>query len=380
MDLPPGQVETAASLSWLLHTVLMLVAALVATVVLVWAWVWSVRRFYNPGPDPTRPLRAVCADGWSLAVYHRAPAVRRFEEPILLGHGLAANRYNFDLAPMSLSSHLADLGFECFVVDWRGTGGSRRPPPGRAPMSQTFDEHVDQDAPALLDLALRETGARRAFWVGHSLGGLVGYAVAQGPEGHRIAGLVTLGSPAALSADRVLRWLLRLGLLLSWPRGLRHDVLAAIFAPMAGRFTLAVAERLGNIREMDPRLQRQLLAHQIAPIGRPMLRQLADWIDSGSFRSIDRKRNYRDGLAQVTVPVLCVGGSVDRMAPPESVVAGYERLGSQDKTLVMFGGESGHAAEYGHADLVFGRSAPAEVYPVVSGWLESRATRTMPAS
>lgn len=360
---------------------LLSLAALVVTVGIAWAWIWWVRRLYHPGPDATRPLRAVCADGWQIAVYHRAPATRRYLEPVILGHGLAANRYNFDLAaPVSLSGYLADLGFECFVLDWRGTGGSRHPPPGRRAMTQTFDEHVQQDAPAVLDLALRETGAARAFWIGHSLGGLAGYGVAQGPEAHRLAGLVTLGSPVSFRADRLLRWLMRLGLLLSWPRGFRHDIAAAMFAPLAGRLSLTVADRLGNTREMEPRLQRQLLAHQIAPIGGPMLRQLSDWMQTGTFRSVDRSRDYREGLAQVTVPVLCIAGSVDRMAPPDSVAAAYERLGSQDKTLVVFGSGSGHAAEYGHADLVFGRSAPREVYRVLSGWLEARATRRMPAS
>ena len=70
---------------------------IVLAVALVAAWVWAVRRWTRPGPDPSRPLRAICRDGWSLAVYHRAPTERRFVEPVILSHGLAANRYCFDL-------------------------------------------------------------------------------------------------------------------------------------------------------------------------------------------------------------------------------------------------------------------------------------------
>jgi len=344
------------------------------------AWVWLVRRLTRPGPDATKHLEARCADGWSLAVYHRPAPSRRFAEPVVLCHGLAANRYNFDLdPPYSLSAYLAEAGFECFVLEWRGTGGSQRPPPGRAPMAYTVDDHVDQDGPAVLDLALAEAGAPRAFWVGHSLGGLVGYAIAQGPEAARLAGLVTLGSPVALDPPPLVRRLLRLGLFLSRPRAFRQRTLSAAIAPLAGRLYVGAADLLANTREIDPHVQRQLLAHQIASIGRPMLLQLADWVETGTFRSFDQKRDYREGLAQVTLPVLCAAGSNDRMAPPASVLAAYERLGSTDKTAVVFGPDAGHAAAYGHADLTFGRCAPAEVYPVVASWLEARATRIMPA-
>src|SRR5690606_36079229 len=94
--------------------------------------------------------RVRCADGWELTVFHRAPAVRRFEEPVLLVHGLAANHYTFDFdPPYSLAHVLADAGFECFSVDLRGTGRSRRPPRGlRA--QWTVDDHVTLDAPALI--------------------------------------------------------------------------------------------------------------------------------------------------------------------------------------------------------------------------------------
>jgi pimeloyl-ACP methyl ester carboxylesterase len=367
-------VSWLASVAWVLLGVAGACAALSA-------WVWVTRWLTRPGPDGSRHLRARCADGWSLAVYHRPAANRRFAEPVLLCHGLAANRYNFDLdPPYSLSAFLADAGFECFVLEWRGTGGSRRHPPGRTPMAYTVDDHVDQDGPAALELALAESGAPRAFWVGNSLGGLVGYGVAQGPHADKLAGLVTIGSPVPLDPDRFARRLLQIGLLLSVPWAFRQEVLSAAFAPLAGRVHVAASDVLANIREIEPRLQRQLLAHQIASIGRRMLLQLADWVQTGSFRSFDRRRDYRAGLANVRTPVLCAAGSADRMAPPPSVLAAFDRLGSTDKTVVVFGTEAGYAAEYGHADLAFGRCAPAEVYPAVGAWLEARATRILPAA
>ena len=59
-------------------------------------WVALVRWYYRlREPRPTRTL-IQCADGWELALYHRAPTVRRYREPVILVHGLAANHYTFD--------------------------------------------------------------------------------------------------------------------------------------------------------------------------------------------------------------------------------------------------------------------------------------------
>jgi len=46
------------------------------------------------------------------------------------------------------------------------------------------------------------------------------------------------------------------------------------------------------------------------------------------------------------------------------------RLGSTDKTYWVAGHASGLGHEYSHVDLVLGRHAPDEVYPVVDAWLD----------
>ena len=67
-------------------------------------------------------------------------------------------------------------------------------------------------------------------------------------------------------------------------------------------------------------------------------------------------------------------GSSDRLATERSVRAAFEAWGAADKKLVVFGKARGDAMEYGHGDLIFGRGAPTEVYPVLLQWLEAHAT------
>lgn len=337
-------------------------------------WVCAVRRYYRPRERQLAPLRATCADGWEIAVYHREPVQRRFTEPVLLCHGLAANHYNFDFQqPYSLAHYLAKAGFHCFTVDWRGAGASRRRPRGSA-RGYSVDDQINYDAPALVELALARTGARQALWVGHSLGGLIGLAAAQGPVREELRGMITLGAPVFFEASPAVKAAVRLGLILAWPYAFRHRVFSTAVAPFLGYVSLPFSEIVLNPHNMAARLQRQVYAQLMSSVSRKLLLQLKDWIFNNAFRSFDGKRDYRAGISRLTLPILVAGGSADRMAPVPNVRAAYELAGGVDKTLVIFGREWGCAQDYGHADLIFGMAAPDEVYPVLRRWLMAHAT------
>ena len=353
-------------------------AALAALALWNVVWVLAVRRYYRPRTPPGEEARVRCADGWELAVHARRATERRFAEPVLLCHGLAANRYTFDFEPpYSLAHALAEAGFDCFTVEWRGTGRSRTPPRGRAGTDFTVDDHVRHDGPALLDWALRQTGAPRAFWVGHSLGGLIGYGVAQGHEAARLAGLVALGSPVFFKFEPFMRVLLSLGVRASWRGRLRQEWASAGLAPFLGYLTLPLSDLVANARHIPPRLQRQLFANMITSVSRKVLLQFQDWITHDALRSFDRTTDWRAGIGGLRLPLLVLGGSADRLAPPQNVHAQAELAragGAPDVTEHVFGTDRGDRMDYGHGDLLFGEGAPREVYPVVRAWLEAHAT------
>jgi hypothetical protein len=54
------------------------------------------------------------------------------------------------------------------------------------------------------------------------------------------------------------------------------------------------------------------------------------------------------------------------------VRASVERWGGP-RTFVEFRRDAGHSADYGHTDLLVGRNAATEVFPVVSAWLQARS-------
>lgn len=356
-------------------TIGLLVALAIAAALV--CWFAAVRWWFRLRVDPAERLIATCDDGWEVSVFHRKARVKRYREPVLLCHGLSANHHNLDFEPpYSLAHALNDAGFDTYAVDWRGTGASAKPPRGRRDGDYSVDDHIERDGPAILDLALRHSGADAAFWVGHSLGGLIGYGVSGGKAGARLRGLVTLGSPVFFVFDRAfIRHALRLGLLLAWPSRLRQSLFSVMAAPFLGHVALPLSDTIINPKHIEPHIQRKAFANIISAIGRRVILQFRDWIWNDAFRSLDGQTDYRERLARMTVPVLIAAGSQDRLAAAGGVQKAFALAGSKDKTLLIFGRENGDAENYGHGDLLFGTGAPKEVYPMVIRWLDARATK-----
>jgi pimeloyl-ACP methyl ester carboxylesterase len=342
-----------------------------------WAlWAGLVFFLYRVRAAPPRAvLRARCSDGWKIALHFRPAEKRRFEEPVLLCHGLAANRYTFDFEPpYSLAHSLSAAGFDCYSVEWRGTGASGWAPLGRRWWDYSIDDHIRLDAPAAVERVLEASGAKKVFWVGHSLGGLIGYAAAEGPVGAALAGLVALGSPVFFPADPLVRTAVKLGAVAAWPFGLRQRMVSLTLAPFLGRITLPLSDVVINPQHMPPAIQRKVYAKMVSAMGHRVLSQFRDWIEHDAFRSRDRSLDYRAALPKLKVPLLVLGGSSDRLARREAVEGQYALAGSEDKTLVIFGKDNGDAYDYGHGDLLFGTGVAREVHPLMLRWLSERAT------
>lgn len=333
-------------------------------------WVFLVERRYRLTGTRPSPMRVLTRDGWDLAVWHRPAANRRFLEPVILCHGLANNHGFFDFEPPhSLAAALCDAGFECYSVDLRGAGASR--PPHEGPWDVSFDDHVMLDVPAVLDFVTAHAHAPRVLWVGHSLGGLVGLASLSSTLRDRATAVCTVGSPAYFLLPGHLRWLLPVARWLA-PWGAFNSALVRWFAPLAGRIETDLVSASSNLGNITPHVQRLMLANVFAPMWRGVLGQLEDWARHDVFRS-KQGVDYRLALANLELPSLVIGGSVDGLAP-EPVTRRLHALLGPTSQLVLFGRAHGHSAEYGHGDLIIGRRAPEEVYPVIVAFLLRVAT------
>lgn len=359
--------------------VLFAVIALLAIGFLAWAHVvfWTYRFAPRGRPDELHYVRT--ADGWGLAVRRYRPrGSRRFAEPVLLWHGLAVNHFNLDWdPPYGLAQYLAERGYDCFVPSLRGNGEGDRPGPHHPDLRWgfSFDEHRAFDVPAVLDHVREVTGAPRLLWIGHSMGGMLAYSLGGTEHEERIAALVAVGSPSTFADQPYLRRLTWLGAKLSVGGRVRQRWVTRFFAPFLGNVVPPFSELVVARKTMEPAVIRRFNAHAFEDISRGLMLQFEDWVRGDHFRSLDRARNYQDAMRRFSTPVLLVGGSADLLAPPSCMRKAFERLGSADKTLLLFGRSEGRTVDYGHGDLLLGRAAPDEVFPAIATWLDAHATR-----
>lgn len=290
---------------------------------------------------------------------------------VLLTHGFGQNRYAWHLPGRSFVNHLAAAGWDVFNLELRGHGrsGALGSMPGAA-----LDEYVEHDVPAALAATLAVSGERRAFLLGHSLGGLVAYAAASA-LGERVAGVVTLGAPYAFGAGNpILRGAARalvratagldararvpMGFVQGWFRR-QQSLWDHPSIPLPVR-----AWRPGSI---EPAL---LASYLRLAFDRATLGELATVTASastGRFASADGTVDYAAAWESAEVPALIIAGTHDLLAPEASVRPAFEGTRARDKSF--------HALPFGHGDLLLGREAPRLVWPLVAGWLARRAAR-----
>ena len=334
---------------------------------------WS--RVYRILPAQDELRFAETKDGWRIAIARRAPRGQARLPPVLLCHGLSANRGNLDFGVerYSISRALSEAGFDCFALDLRGHGGSRPARKG-APRRWTFDTYLQQDIPTALDDIRAATGSSQVLWVGHSQGALLGL-VAAGLFPDRIAAVVALAPPTHYHATDALRRLLRFAFLAT---GRGNRFFARAIVPVAGWFHPAIAQYAMNTRNVDRRLYRQLLANVVEDIPPGVLSQFVEWARRDRFISLDGSVDYRAGLAGGRQPALFVSGAVDLLASPAGVRAGYE-MWAGEKEYWNAGREAHLSADYGHSDLIFGLHAPEEIYPRIVAFLRAHSEAATPA-
>jgi pimeloyl-ACP methyl ester carboxylesterase len=348
------------------------VGSIVGLALLSYASFLAARWFFVPRfPDEIQ--FGTTSDGWRIAVLRYRPdrpdpSLGR--APVLLVHGIAANRYNLDLTEeLSLARHLCHRGWDVWLVELRGRGFSLRPRLfSGVRYDWSFDDYAERDLPCAAAVVTRATGARKLHLIGFSTGALACYAFLSDP--HRavdVASLVSIGGAASFRRlGRILS-----GRLIRSVRFLRHRWLLRVLAPLSGHWHPAPLQLIHNPENLDGAIQRRAMVNMIANFSRNELLQYSDWILHDVFRSIDQRRDYRAELGRITVPTLFLAGPRDALSSPDAVKETHDAISATDKQFLLCSRAQGMRVNYGHFDLVIGREAPREVFPLVSAWINT---------
>jgi alpha-beta hydrolase superfamily lysophospholipase len=350
---------------------------IVAVSAAVWLHTFFWTMFYRLRRRADQIHWVTTNDNWNLALHRYLPPKKRFVEPIFLCHGMGANRFNFDLAEdRSLARELCRKGFEVWSLELRGAGQSSKPG-WFSPHTWgfDFDDHLEQDIPSALKLVLSESGSDWVYWVGHSMGGMLGYAWLGMRGEHHVKGLVTIASPVLLKASSWTRFFRPLIHLVSWQKVIRAKPVERFLSPFVGWGPALFSRIFVSPKGMEGALLRRVVANMLENTSGALLRQFLTWQKEGTFVSKDGAKNYLENLRRIEEPVLIVGAERDHLATPATLSPAYEKIGSPDKQFRIFGVDRGDDYDFGHGDILLGSSARRIVYPEIVGWLASRATR-----
>jgi pimeloyl-ACP methyl ester carboxylesterase len=287
--------------------------------------------------------------------------------PVLLVHGFGQNRYAWHLPARSFANHLAAAGFDVFNLDLRGHGRSRH---FGARRCGGVEDYVREDLPAAIDEVQALSGKRPVWVVGHSLGGLVGYASAPRLDG-AVAGLVSIGSPydftrgsLTLGALSMLFRALALAPVPNAPLPLAPIGLGMrIFRRFAESPLYPIPLRGWHAGALEPHVLEQHLRMAFDRAALAEMRDMFEWAVQGRFGGAEF--DYVERFEALDVPLLVLAGANDDLAPPASVRPGFTRSRARDKTYRVL--------PLGHIDLLVGRDAPLMTWSLVTKWLAKRA-------
>ena len=337
-------------------------------------------------------------DGWTIAL-------KRFKKsnffadnaPVVLCHGFNNNEKIWYLEEKySLAYYLYDKGYDVWLVSLRGSGDSTKPGLSEFRSLSRFDllkipetlvkaalslnkfdwnidDHINKDIPAAIELVKKETGHEQVTWIGHSLGGMIAYAYLQG-GGKGIERFIPIAAPMIipqppndlLAVIRDQQAVMYLSLIFN------RTVASQFQAVSAGTLKTDFDLLFYNPDNTETGVTIKMYQKAIEDVSPGAIGQLREMIASGEFFSADKQINYSANLHKVKVPILCLGGLYDSLAPPMSIHFAYNNVSSQDKSMRIFSMANGYYANYGHTDLIIGKKAPQEIYPYILSWLEKK--------
>ncbi len=299
---------------------------------------------------------------------------RRVQTPVLCVPGLGANSRNFDAPlPNGLAPWLARKGREVWVIDLRGTANS--PVPKKEWRNITFDDFVDYDLPAAIPYICEAAGARSLDWLGHSMGGMVLYAMLARGTATQVRSAITLGTPIGFPENwAVAHFLKPVRKLAPHLPGLYVRRIMRAMTPFLLRHDNVPGIRNWlETKNVDPHYMRSIAYAAVEEVPSGLLVQFVDWIDKDVFRSKDQTFDYRARLAGAQLPVLVVSAPADKLGTPAATERALGLL--ENSESMVCGIDHGFSTDYGHVDIVFGREAPREIFPRFLAFLEAQDQR-----
>lgn len=272
-------------------------------------------------------------DGGLFTLTHLQAEQPASHAPVICLPGMFTSRHFWaSTKGVGLAAYLVDQGHDLWLVERRRIGAAPKQCPGRAGLA----EHVLHDLP-LVQTFVQQRNAKKAFWMGHSFGGVcAALAVSGRLDANQIAGLVLFATQFEVGKKPLAR-----------PFSYLTRLLVLLLGRLPGKW-------VGLGPENEPRAAVQDACRWV---------QLAQGKDQRMQRA----------LSAIDLPVLAMVGAGDTVDPPEGCRKFISHMPSTDKTFVEAGQHSGFSIDFGHPQIVISKQAQREIWPALLQWLEQHA-------
>lgn len=247
---------------------------------------------------------------------------------LLLVHGLAEHGGRY----LNVVSEFVPAGFLVCALDHRGHGQSE----GKRCRIKCFNEYV-QDLATYVDIVRGEYPGVKIFMAGHSLGGTIATAYAEAHQ-EKLAGLI-LSAPTLKAGSSITR---------------RDKLLARIASRLAPG--LGVSSLDATSISKDPAVVAAYVGDPLVYTGKISARLGAEILHAIENAIPPRMR-------EITLPILIMQGTEDRLSNPEGSRAIFDGVSSSDKTFRRY---------KGLFHEIFNEPERAAVFADMKAWLEAR--------
>jgi alpha-beta hydrolase superfamily lysophospholipase len=247
---------------------------------------------------------------------------------VVIAHGAGEHSGRY----AHVGEHLTQAGYAVYALDHRGHGRSH----GKGANIERL-ALVVEDLDAFVTLAGGSHPGAKVFLLGHSMGGAISLSYALRHQ-DRLAGLLLSGPAAALdTASPAMRAVSR--------------ALSAV-APGLGVFGVASSDVSRDPETVAAYDADPLIHHRKLPA-----RTVGELVVAAG--------EFPDAVGRLTLPLLVMHGTEDRLTPPAGSTMVHERAGSADKTLELY---------EGLYHEILNEPERAQVLSDLTSWLDARAS------
>lgn len=285
-------------------------------------------------------------DGLRLYLRRREAEGARGEVIVAHGFGEHSGRYG------PLIDHLISRGYSVTAYDHRGHG-----------QSEGLPGHVDRffDYEADLGKVISHTKSRydpaKLFLIGHSMGGLVTLRYLAQSSSALLKAYAAKSKSGSLvnpnPLDRIAGAVISAPLLALAVQAPSHKLLIARIAALVAPRMRMDNEINPSVLSRDPEVGRAYAAD-------PLVHRLvsARWFAEAT-RAMDEVIQQAE---KITLPILVMHGTADKLASVEATISFCDKLGSADKEIVIY-------PNFYHE--LFNEPEKDEIYNRVSAWLDT---------